>query len=193
MLLNGDEIIEYHNKGLIKIDPWDPTKVGSNSYDVCLYHKIKIYGKASIWVPLNRLICEYNIILDPHKDNATTELEIPYDGLVIPKNKLILGGTNEVTESHASDLVPMIDGRSSIGRLGLMIHLTAGRGDIGYCGRWTLEIVAAEDVIIYPLMPIAQLSWVKTQSTTRRYQGHYQRETNITESRLHQEIRPCKT
>ena len=73
---------------------------------------------------------------------------IPPEGLVLDPNRLYLGRTIERTETH--NLVPMLEDRSSIGRLGLFVHVTAGFGDVGFCGYWTLEMFAVQPVRIYP-------------------------------------------
>ena len=66
-----------------------------------------------------------------------------------------LGVTEEYTETHAH--VPFLEGKSSTGRLGIDIHATAGKGDVGFCGNWTLEISVKQPVRIYKYMPIGQL------------------------------------
>jgi dCTP deaminase len=176
MLLNGDEIIARHNSGDIEIIPWDEKMVMTNSYNVRLHPMLREY--------------EFSMV-DPREKNPTRDIEIPEDGMILEKGRFLLGATEEINNNHANDLVPFLDGRSSIGRLGLMIHITAGAGDVGFCGRWTLEIVAAIDVKIYRLMPIGQLKWFRTTPTARRYTGKYN-QTKSTEgavaSLLHQEF-----
>lgn len=176
MIVNGDEIIKYHAEGMIGIDPWNESRVGTNSYDVVLNKTIKRYTHFGRDVPLN-----------PRDKNPVEDLIIPESGYKLCAGKFVLGSTYEYCENHSDHLVPMIEGRSSIARLGLSIHVTAGFGDVGFCGRWTLEIVAAEDIIIFPHMPIGQLYWIKTASTTRRYSGKYLGQKDTTESRLSQE------
>ena len=159
MILNGDEIIDYHNKGLIKIDPWNEKAVGANSYDVRLGESLVIYTDR--W-------------LDPKRQNPTREEKIgEHSGYSLHAGDFVLGHTLEYNENLADDLVPMFEGRSSIARLGLSVHLSAGFGDIGFCGHWTLEIVAAHNVMIYHKMPIGQLFWVKTTKSERHYTGKY--------------------
>ena len=68
---------------------------------------------------------------------------------------LYLGVTAEYTETHAH--VPFLEGKSSTGRLGIDIHATAGKGDVGFCNTWTLEISAIQPVRVYKNMPIGQL------------------------------------
>ena len=81
--------------------------------------------------------------------------EIPGEGLVLQPGAVYLGVTEEYTETHRH--VPFLEGKSSIGRLGIDIHATAGKGDVGFCNHWTLEISVAQPVRVYHLMPIGQL------------------------------------
>ena len=77
------------------------------------------------------------------------------DGLILLPHRLYLGVTEEYTETHRH--VPFLEGKSSIGRLGIDIHATAGKGDVGFCNTWTLEISVKQPVRIYHGMPIGQL------------------------------------
>ena len=95
------------------------------------------------------------VVLDMRQVNRVRRLKIPESGLVLNPNQLYLGRTVERTETH--DLVPMIEGRSSIGRLGLFVHVTAGFGDVGFKGFWTLEMFAVQPVKIYPGVQICQI------------------------------------
>ena len=172
MILNGDEIIKYHDQGLIGIDPWDLNKVGVNSYDVCLDSKLLKYR---------------NRILDPRCKNDTKEIIIQPHGFMLEPGMLVLGSTKEYCTNKANNLVPMIEGRSSIGRLGISIHVTAGFGDIGFCGKWTLEIFCVIPVILYDNMPIGQLYWIKTEPSSRHYSGKYHNQAGPLESCLYKE------
>ncbi|MEO7801507.1 MAG: dCTP deaminase, partial [Ginsengibacter sp.] len=73
--------------------------------------------------------------------------------------------TAEYTETHAH--VPFLEGKSSTGRLGIDIHATAGKGDVGFCGNWTLEISCKMPVRIYNGMPIGQLIYFPVDGTVR--------------------------
>lgn len=93
----------------------------------------------------------------------------------------------EYTETHG--LVPMLIGRSSIGRLGLAVHVTAGFGDIGFSGRWTLELLAAHPIRVYPGMEICQISYEEIEGEVLEgYHGKYQDQRGATPSRLFQEM-----
>ena len=174
MILNGDEIRGAILNGSIKIDPFDEKKVGTNSYDVTLLPTLKYYRSG---------------YLDPRTNNLVVEMAIPETGLLLEKGTFWLGSTFEYNSNIANDLVPMLEGRSSVARLGLTIHVTAGFGDVGFCGRWTLELIPAVSIVVYPYMPIGQLYWIRTSPTHLRYHGKYQNQTEVQESKLYTEVR----
>jgi dCTP deaminase len=190
MILNGDEIIYRHDRSDIVLEPWDLKKVGTNSYDVALHPILKAYERYNILNEEDKPLClidkgpSHEFAIDPKKNNKLIEFTVPERGFLLQRGQFVLGATNETNLNQADDIVPMIEGRSSIARLGLSIHVTAGFGDIGFCGRWTLEITAAENIVLYPYMPIGQLYWIKTNPTTRRYKGKYQGEAEATGSKL---------
>lgn len=140
MILSDTRILQEIERGTIVISPFDRICLGSNSYDVHL-------GK---WLALYR-----DDILDARLHNEVDPLEIPEEGIILLPHRLYLGVTEEYTETHAH--VPFLEGKSSIGRLGIDIHATAGKGDVGFCNTWTLEISVKQPVRIYRGMPIGQL------------------------------------
>jgi len=140
MILSDKRILEEMSKGTIVIQPYAREHLGSNSYDVHLGDTLAVYKEP---------------ILDAKKHNEITYFEIPKEGFVLQPNTFYLGVTQEYTETHAH--VPFLEGKSSTGRLGIDIHATAGKGDVGFCGNWTLEISCKQPVRIYPFMPIGQL------------------------------------
>jgi len=140
MILSDTKIKECINDKSIVIKPWNDEKLGSNSYDVHLSKNLATYVDEE---------------LDAKKHNAVEHFEIPEEGFVLQPGKLYLGATAEYTETHKH--VPFLEGKSSTGRLGIDIHATAGKGDVGFCGYWTLEISASKPVRIYAGMPIGQL------------------------------------
>lgn len=159
-------IREAIDRGQITVQPLRPGAIGSNSIDVHLGRNLLVYTSVDV---------------DPARDNPVREIEIPPEGLLLEAGRLYLGVTQEYTESN--NLIPWLDGRSSVGRLGLSVHVTAGRGDIGFTGHWTLEITAMASpapwwrrlsnrrvpwwrrpfhpggVVVYPGMPIGQLTF----------------------------------
>lgn len=132
--------------GEILIEPYCSNCLGSNSYDVHLSKHLAVYKSP---------------IIDAKADNDLEHFEISEDGFILEPNKLYLGSTIEYTETHLH--VPFLEGKSSTGRLGVSIHATAGKGDIGFCGHWTLEISCVQPVRIYAGMPIGQLIYFQTQ------------------------------
>lgn len=140
MILSDLAILEEIKEGSIVIEPFDRALLGSNSYDVHLGKHLAIYDDA---------------ILDAKKHNEITHFEIPEEGFVIQPGMLYLGVTMEYTETHKH--VPFLEGKSSTGRLGIDIHATAGKGDVGFCNTWTLEISCVHPVRIYAGMPVGQL------------------------------------
>lgn len=116
--------------------------------------------------------------LDPRKDNETQDIEIPEEGYVLLPGTLYLGETMEYTETYG--FVPNIDGRSTTGRLGIEVHRTAGFGDNGFNGKWTLEITVTHPVIIYPGMEIGQLYYETIEGdTSMTYNGKYQNQQGV--------------
>lgn len=140
MILSDSRILEEIEKNSIKIVPYNRESLGSNSYDVHLGAHLATY---------------VNEELDAKKHNEIEHFDIPDEGYVLLPNRFYLGVTEEYTETHAH--VPFLEGKSSTGRLGIDIHATAGKGDVGFCGHWTLEISVKQPVRVYKGMPIGQL------------------------------------
>lgn len=121
--------------------------------------------------------------LDMKRPNETIELEIPEEGYVLQPGVLYIGRTVERT--WTDKFIPMINGRSSGGRLGISIHICAGFGDIGFDGTWTLEITVVEPVRIYPNTEIAQVCYFKPCGKIKNlYDGRYQGQTHATPTRF---------
>ncbi len=140
MILTDKKILECIESGDIVIEPFKRDCLGTNSYDVHLGKTLAVYE---------------NEVLDARQHNKIKYLEISADGIVLQPGTLYLGVTEEYTETHSS--VPFLEGKSSIGRLGIDIHATAGKGDVGFCNTWTLEISCVHPVKVYAGMPIGQL------------------------------------
>jgi dCTP deaminase len=140
MILSDNRILEEIEKKTILIQPYDRQFLGSNSYDVHLSKHLATYKDG---------------VLDAKKHNEIEHFEIPEEGYELQPGELYLGVTEEYTETHTH--VPFLEGKSSTGRLGIDIHATAGKGDVGFCGNWTLEISCKIPVRIYRGMPIGQL------------------------------------
>jgi dCTP deaminase len=173
MILSGVEIRRNLGNDII-IDPFDEERLNPNSYNLTLHDEMLTYEE---------------VVLDMRKPNRVRRVTIPPDGLVLSPNQLYLGRTAERTETH--NLVPMIEGRSSVGRLGLFVHVTAGFGDVGFCGYWTLEMFAVQPVRIYPGVPICQIFYHQIVGEITEYCSEkYQNNRDIQPSLLFRELNP---
>lgn len=171
MILSGKEIAK-HMGGEIIIEPYDPKRINPNSYNLSLANELMVYE---------------DDVLDMKKCNAVKHLTIPEEGLVLEPRKLYLGRTNEYTKT--TGFVPMLEGRSSTGRLGLFIHVTAGFGDIGFAGYWTLEIFCVQPVRIYPNAEICQIYYHTIHGEYEPYRsGKYQNNQGIQPSLMYRDF-----
>ena len=172
MILSGKEIESRIDKDII-IEPFDKKRINPNSYNLSLHNELLIYKDST---------------LDMKKDNEVKKLTIPSDGLVLETNRLYLGRTVEYTETK--NLVPMLEGRSSIGRLGLFVHVTAGFGDVGFKGFWTLEIFCIQPVKIYPSVEICQVYYHTIEGEIKNYSSQkYQNNRGIQSSLLFKDFK----
>ena len=173
MILTGEEIRKNLGSNIL-IEPFDEQNLNPNSYNLTLHDEIMTYEE---------------VVLDMRKPNRVRRATIPKEGLVLGPNQLYLGRTVERTETH--NFVPMIEGRSSIGRLGLFVHVTAGFGDVGFCGYWTLEMFAVQPVRIYPGVPICQIFYHSLVGDVSEYSSEkYQHNQDIQPSLLYRELNP---
>lgn len=171
MILSGLEIKKRIGKDII-IEPYDEKNINPNSYNLTLSDELLAYD---------------NSVLDMKTPNPASPIKIPPEGLKLESNKLYLGRTREYTETH--NLVPMLEGRSSIGRLGMFVHVTAGFGDIGFKGFWTLEIFAVQPIVIYPGVGIAQIFYHSILGDFEEYQSDkYQNNKGIQPSMLYKDF-----
>lgn len=158
MILSDIEILAAQKAGKIQIDPFKESRLNPNSYNLTLADK---------------LVCYTDPVLDCKKEPKTVEYTLSAGGFTLFPMQIYLGMTQEYTETHK--FVPLIEGRSSLARLGIFIHATAGFGDVGFCGNWTLEISVIRPVIIYPGMEICQIYYHKVDVIPeRKYKGKYQ-------------------
>ena len=171
VILSGDQILAELHKGLL-IRPFRAQQLNPNSYNLRLHSELLLYD---------------SLILDMRKQHQTTRIKIPKEGLVLEPHRLYLGRTVEYTESH--NFVPLLEGRSSIARLGLCVHSTAGFGDIGFCGYWTLELYCVQPIRIYPEVEVCQIFYHTIAQTSRNYAGgKYQNNSDIQSSKMHLEF-----
>ncbi|GHU71248.1 dCTP deaminase [Clostridia bacterium] len=172
MILSGLEIMKQRELGKIGIEPFEPKQVNPNSYNLRLNDRLLVYKDS---------------ILDMKKANETESIQIPQEGLVLEPGRLYLGRTLEQT--WTDEYIPMLSGRSSLGRLGLHIHITAGFGDVGFKGYWTLELQCIQPIRIYPFVQICQIYYHVIVGDYILYtNGKYQGNTDVQPSLMYKEL-----
>jgi len=171
MILSGKEI-ERLQGSEISIAPFSREQLNPNSYNLKLHNELLVYQ---------------NRVLDMKEDNPVEKVTIPTDGLILEPGRLYLGRT--VERIKANFHVPLLEGRSSIGRLGILVHFTAGLGNIGSDGCWTLEIACVQPVRVYPDVEICQIYFQELQGDHIKYQSKKYHHSDIQPSLLFQELR----
>lgn len=172
-MLSGNEIAKQVQNGSIVIRPYFADQMNPNSYNLCLGKTLLVYKIPSWWERLWLWLKGTPWCLDMKKDNPVEEITIPEQGYQLRPGFLYLASTAEYTETHG--YVPVIEGRSSVGRLGLCIHVTAGFGDCGFKGHWTLEITVVHPVRIYAGVEICQIAYDEVEGEPATpYEGKYQ-------------------
>lgn len=172
-ILTGKEIIRAVESGEIEISDFSLDRIGPNSYDLYTDNKYRFYNRKE------------GKPIDPKNPDTyiSVEKSIPSRGMVIYPGELILVSSSD--RIHTNKYVPMITGRSSIGRLGLSIHQEAGFGDIGFDGHWTFQITTIYPIRIYPKMRIAQLYFLTAEGNTEiQYNGRYNHAEGPVESKI---------
>ncbi len=175
-LLTGPEIRRYAEGEIgprgerIVITPFDPQFCGPNSYDVHLGDMLLEY-------------CTDNWNSGVHRHTSIDPLDPPQTRVIplscaktdpcwlLRPGRVYLASTKEYTETHG--FAPKLEGRSSIARLGLAVHITAGFGDDGFKGNFTLELVATQPILIRPGMRIAQIAYHTLTGERQPYKGRY--------------------
>jgi len=171
MILSGKKIRNNIGSNII-IEPFTEKQLNPNSYNLRLHNELLTYK---------------NPILDMKKENEVCRLTIPPQGLLLEPNRLYLGRTFEYTSTK--NYVPMLEGRSSIGRLGLFIHVTAGFGDVGFNGFWTLEIMCIHPVKVYPEIEICQIFYHTIDGEYSPYVSNkYQNNKDIQPSMMYKDF-----
>lgn len=206
-MLTGRKIYEEVKNGNIVIDPFDSSRINPNSYNLRLDKHIKIYtpeGTAAYrnleespdvdllamnsdsWYVHDSDGKFHSLYLDLDAKDETTDIYIGEEGLILYPNMLYLGTTVERT--FTDKYVPSLDGRSSVGRKGVMVHVTAGFGDIGFNGKWTLEIMVAHPTKVHYGSEICQISFHTPEGNTDyKYNGRYQGQSDVVASRIEEE------
>ena len=173
MILSGHKIRELLDREIF-ITPYAEKQLNPNSDNLRLHEQLLVYDTP---------------VLDMRQSNPAHTVLIPATGLVLEPNRLYLGRTIEHTKTL--NHVPMLEGRSSIGRLGLFVHVTAGFGDVGFNGFWTLEISCIQPVRIYPGVEICQIFYHTIEGDYTPYVSNkYQNNQGVQTSLLYQEFTP---
>jgi len=156
MILTGTQIENAVARKEVIIRPFRQSQLAPNSYDFRLGNRCCVYTRN---------------VLDASKDNPTRVTEIPPDGIVLSPRRVYLINTEETMGS--TKYVPIIRGRSSTGRLGLFIHITADLIDLGYVGQMTLQLHCVQPVRVFPGMLIGQITFWRTSGRRVFYSGKY--------------------
>ncbi len=184
---------------LIDIHPFDEALVGPNSIDVHLGTKLLVYCLPNVMEKYPEIIkrnvttgsieTPINDFIHSVMDNPTAELNIPKNGMMLWPGILYLGTMPERTIT--AGCVPWLDGRSSTGRLGMQVHLTAGRGDDGFGTKipggcsWTFEITTIHPLWIAPGLRVGQLTYFELIGERMPYSGRYSEQVEPTASKMH--------
>jgi dCTP deaminase len=174
MILTGPEITAAASDGRLRITPFDQTQVNPNSYNVRLGRSLLVYT---------------GDVLDPHRPNLTRHVEIGAEGQVLEPGQLYLGHTVEHVGSDV--FVPLLFGRSSVGRLGLFVEITAPIGDIGFHGQWTLMLSPIRPLRVYAGMKIGQIMFFVAVGPITPYAGKYQASDGPRPSAFWRDERPA--
>ena len=142
MILSGIKIKEKIKKNNISIEPYNDNLLNPNSYN---------YRLADVIYEIT------DSVIDPVKKTNIRKIKISDEGYILKPNKLYLGSTYEKIGS--SKYVTQLIGRSSVGRLGLFLQVTAPLGHIGCNHCWTLELRVVQPLKIYPMMKIGQVTF----------------------------------
>jgi dCTP deaminase len=180
-VLSDGTIRRLVEEGRIKIEPWDPGMVQPASVDLRLGRSFRVFH--------NHKLPAIDLAEPPQGVTELVEIG-PQQSFVIHPGEFVLGTTEEWVELP-DHIVARIEGKSSLGRLGLIVHATAGFVDPGFKGTLTLEItnLTRVPIVLWPGKPIAQLSFMALDRAAERPYGHpelgshYHGQTDATESR----------
>jgi dCTP deaminase len=168
MILTGPQIEAAVLRGQIIIRPFRKRQLSPNSYDFRLGNRCCVYTEKT---------------LDVTRNNKTRCFVVPSSGIVLQPNRIYLFNTEETMGSRR--YVPIIRGRSSVGRLGIFIDITADLIDLGSINQWTLQLHAVHPVRVYPGMLIGQVTFWRTYGRRLQYTGKYLRHRSPTPSLSH--------
>jgi len=170
MILTGDEIERGIERGEIEIDPFERANVDVNSYGIHLGDSLLVYS---------------NPIIDPFRKNEVTRVELGQEGYVLEPRRFYLGHTHE--RMGGITLASELYANLSTALAGIFIQTSAPLGHTGAVIRWTLEIVVAQAVRIYPRMRIGKICFWVNNGTVTAYRGRYLNSSGVVSSRLFQD------
>jgi dCTP deaminase len=180
-ILSGPRIEQMVKEGWIEIDPFDRTRVNPASIDLTLGREVAVYERWSLYLSVDGQLRSPDSCLSASDEEMDVKEEpkvLRYamgdGGLLLRPGILYLMHTAERVKTN--EFVPVLDGKSSIGRLGIVIHLTAGYGDPGFDGQYTLEVTAVHPVRVYAGMRFCQMRFHELSGPQLNYQetGNYQ-------------------
>src|SRR4029453_18635557 len=173
MILSDRDIREQIGSGRITIDPFDPTCVQPSSVDLHVDDQFRVFANSRYpFIDVREEMPDLTELVQAKQDEP----------FILHPGEFVLGSTLERVRIP-DDLVARLEGKSSLGRLGLLIHSTAGYVDPGWDGYLTLELsnVANLPITIYPGMKIGQISFFRVSTpaevpygalgTKSKYQG----------------------
>lgn len=161
MILTGDAITDGVKKGTITVAPFILELVNPNSYNYRLGEELLVMESSK---------------LDIRFQPKTRRITIPEEGYSLQPNTLYLGHTYESIGS--TEYVPSLIGRSSLGRLGLFLQITADLGHIGTGHKWTLELKVVQPLRVYPKMRIGQVSFWQAEGVSLLKGKAYKEQAN---------------
>ena len=187
MVLSDRTIARLLDEGRIEIDPYDPALLQPSSVDVRVDRYFRVFR--------NNLYPHIDVKVE--QENLTELVEIDEEPFILHPGEFVLGSTLERVKLP-DDLVARLEGKSSLGRLGLLIHSTAGFVDAGWDGHLTLELsnVANLPITVYPGMKIGQISFLQMTTAADHPYGSdglmskYQGQWGPTPSRYADNFRP---
>ncbi|MDR1561257.1 MAG: hypothetical protein LBS23_02785 [Holosporaceae bacterium] len=172
MILTRDEILNNVKSGKIHISPFDKLMLNPNSCDYRIDYKLLELA---------------DLPIDPKKQSSYREINFTDDGCVLSPNKTYLANTYE--EIGSDVFVPSLIGKTSLGRLGLFLQITADLGNLGAKHKWTLELKTVQSVKIYPMMRIGQVTFWKTAGKKDiKYTGKYDKFSIAKSSEIYKEF-----
>lgn len=186
MILGDKAIREYLNQGLGVIG-WKEEHINPNSVDLTLNSKMSVYS---------------NFSLDCRKKNEVRKIEITEEGFVLEPSIVYLVSTNETIDlspleydngqrlKHKKHICARVEGKSSLARLGMFVHITAGWIDSGFKGSLVLELAVIQPLRIYPNMKICQIAFMVSTEVETHYGekegSKYQNQVGAQESKMHE-------